>query len=126
MSEPLNFLKLGAMASGRHFGHRCRRTDAADAGGRHLVLLMIVAGWAIARAALRIVAAIQLSKRIEGEWLLRMSGGLSVLFSLLLVAVPAAGILSLILLNGAWAVVSAARRTSARASPGRWPGRARR
>lgn len=69
------------------------------------MLLMFVAGRAIIGAVLRNVVAIRLRKRIKGEWLLRMSGSLSVLFGLLLAAVPAAGILSLVLLNGAWSAV---------------------
>lgn len=68
------------------------------------VLLMFVAAWAIVGGVLRIVAAIQLRKRIEGEWLLALSGVLSVLFGLLLMTMPAAGILSLVWLIGAWAI----------------------
>lgn len=69
------------------------------------VLLMVIAGWAIVGGVLRIVAAIQLRKRIEGEWLLILSGVLSVLFGVLLVALPGAGILSLVWLIGFWAVL---------------------
>lgn len=69
------------------------------------VLLMVVAGWAIAGGVLRIVAAIQLRKRIEGEWLLALSGALLALFGILLVVAPVAGILSLAWLIGAWAIV---------------------
>ena len=70
-----------------------------------LVLLMFIAAWAIVGGILRIVAAIQLRKRIEGEWLLILSGVLSVLFGGLLVAIPAVGILSLVWLIGIWAVL---------------------
>ena len=69
------------------------------------VLLMFIAGWAIVGGVLRIVAAIQLRKRIEGEWLLVLSGVLSVLFGVLLVVLPGAGILSLVWLIGFWAVL---------------------
>lgn len=54
---------------------------------------------------LRIVAAVQLRRWIEGEWLLGLSGVLSILFGILLVVVSAAGILSLVWLIGAWAIV---------------------
>ena len=70
-----------------------------------LVLLMLVAAWAIVGGVLRIVAAIQLRKRIEGEWLLGLGGALSILFGVLLVALPGAGILSLVWLIAAWAIV---------------------
>ena len=69
------------------------------------VLLMFIAGWAIVGGILRIVAAIQLRKRIEGEWLMALSGVLSILFGGLLVTLPVAGILSLAWLIGLWAVL---------------------
>lgn len=70
-----------------------------------LILLMFIAAWAIVGGVLRIIAAIQLRKEIEGEWLLGLGGVLSILFGVLLVVVPVAGILSLVWLIGIWAVV---------------------
>ncbi len=68
------------------------------------VLLMLIAAWAIFGGVLRIVAAVQLRKRIEGEWLLAFGGVISVLFGVLLVAMPGAGIVSLIWLIGFWGI----------------------
>ena len=73
-------------------------------GTTAFVLLMFIAGWAVAGGVMRIVAAIQLRKRIEGEWLLALSGALSILFGILLAVMPGAGILSLAWLIGAWAI----------------------
>jgi uncharacterized membrane protein HdeD (DUF308 family) len=50
-----------------------------------LILLLFIAGWAIATGALQIVGAIALRKEIDNEWLLIASGVLSVLFGLILV-----------------------------------------
>lgn len=68
------------------------------------VLLMFIAGWAIVGGVLRIIAAIQLRRKIEGEWLLGLGGVLSVLFGGLLIAMPGTGIVSLVWLIGIWAV----------------------
>lgn len=69
------------------------------------VLLMFIAGWAIAGGILRIIAAIHLRREIEGEWLLALGGVLSILFGGLLVGMPGAGIVSLVWLIGLWAVI---------------------
>jgi uncharacterized membrane protein HdeD (DUF308 family) len=70
-----------------------------------LVLLWFIAAWALVTGVLEIVAAIQLRREIQGEWLLILSGALSVLFGLLLIVVPGTGALALVYLIGAYAIV---------------------
>lgn len=69
-----------------------------------LVLLALVAAWALVTGFCEIVAAIRLRKEIEGEWLLVLSGIASVVFGLALVLWPGAGALAMIWLIGAYAV----------------------
>jgi uncharacterized membrane protein HdeD (DUF308 family) len=70
-----------------------------------LVLLYVIAGWALATGIVEISAAIRLRKVISGEWLLVVSGILSVLFALALVAFPGPGMLAIVWLIGAYAVL---------------------
>ncbi|MGH9966603.1 MAG: HdeD family acid-resistance protein, partial [Pyrinomonadaceae bacterium] len=56
-----------------------------------LILLGLIAGWALVTGVLEIAAAIQMRKHITGEWLLVLSGVLSVLFGVLLLMNPRAG-----------------------------------
>ncbi|MFN8475706.1 MAG: HdeD family acid-resistance protein [Anaerolineae bacterium] len=70
-----------------------------------LALLMLIAAWAIVTGILEVVAAIQLRKELEGEWLLALSGVLSVVFGVLLVLQPTAGALAVLWLIGAYAIV---------------------
>jgi uncharacterized membrane protein HdeD (DUF308 family) len=46
-----------------------------------LVLLLFIAGWAIAPGILQIVGAVRLRKEIDNEWLLIASGVLSVILA---------------------------------------------
>jgi len=70
-----------------------------------VVLLFMIAGWAIARGVLEIIAAIQFRKVIEDEWYLAAAGALSVLFGVCLIAWPGAGLLSLMWLVGTFAML---------------------
>lgn len=70
-----------------------------------LVLLYIIGAWAVARGIFEIVGAIQLRKVIDNEWLLILSGVLSVLFGLFTLMWPGATAISLLWLIGAFAIV---------------------
>jgi len=69
-----------------------------------LALLWLIAFWAMVTGVLEVVAAIQLRKEMRHEWLLALSGVLSVLFGVLLVVWPAAGVLTLVVLIGIAAI----------------------
>jgi uncharacterized membrane protein HdeD (DUF308 family) len=70
-----------------------------------LVLLVLIACWAIVRGIFEIAAAIRLRKVIEHEWMLAAAGVLSVLFGIVLLARPGAGALALIWVIGAFALI---------------------
>lgn len=70
-----------------------------------IVLLYLIAGWAIASGVFQIVGAIRLRKEIEDEWLLGLSGLVSVVFGLLILAFPGAGALGIAFAIGAFAIL---------------------
>jgi uncharacterized membrane protein HdeD (DUF308 family) len=70
-----------------------------------LVLLMVIATWAIISGVLEIVAAIRLRKEIEHEWMLGLTGALAVAFGILLFISPAAGAVALGIWVGAYALM---------------------
>ncbi len=70
-----------------------------------LVLLYVIAFWAIATGVFEIAASIRLRKELTGEWLLALGGVASVVFGALLVLFPGAGALAVIWWIGAYAVV---------------------
>jgi uncharacterized membrane protein HdeD (DUF308 family) len=69
-----------------------------------LLLVTFIGAWAFVMGIFEIVAAIRLRKEIEGEWLLGLSGLLSVLFGLFVLFQPGAGALALIWVIGAYAL----------------------
>jgi uncharacterized membrane protein HdeD (DUF308 family) len=70
-----------------------------------LVLLYVIAFWAIFTGVLKIVMSISLRREIENEWLMGLSGVVSVLFGVVLAALPGVGLLSLVWLIGIYAIV---------------------
>lgn len=70
-----------------------------------LVLLYVIAAWAVITGVLEIVAAVRLRKEITNEWWLVAGGVLSVAFGILLMAAPGAGALALVFWIGAYAIV---------------------
>jgi len=71
-----------------------------------LVLLLFIAGWAIATGVLQIIGAIKLRKEIDNEWLLILGGIVSVLFGVCMMLAPGAGALALVWVIGAYSVVT--------------------
>lgn len=70
-----------------------------------LALLYLIALWAIVAGVAEIVIAIELRKRIRGEWAMIAGGAVSVVFGVLLALLPWVGILSLVWLIGIYAIV---------------------
>lgn len=92
-----------------------------------LLLVYVIAAWALVTGVLEIVAAVRLRKAITGEWLLALTGVASVTFALILLAFPVAGALTLVIWIGAFALafgallVALAFRLRGRASAGHAP-----
>jgi uncharacterized membrane protein HdeD (DUF308 family) len=70
-----------------------------------LVLVALIALWAIVTGILQVMAAIRLRRDMRGEWLLALSGVLSVVIGIILLVWPGSGAVGLVLLIGAYAVV---------------------
>lgn len=71
-----------------------------------LALLYLIAAWAIVRGVFEIIAAIHLRRELQNEWLLGLSGLLSVGLGVLLIVAPGAGALALLWWIGAFAFVA--------------------
>jgi uncharacterized membrane protein HdeD (DUF308 family) len=70
-----------------------------------LALLFVIAAWAIVTGVLRIAAAVRLRGVAAHDWLLGVSGALSVVFGIVLAAAPVAGALAITWLIGFYALV---------------------
>jgi uncharacterized membrane protein HdeD (DUF308 family) len=69
-----------------------------------VTVVMVIGISAIVRGAFEIIAAIRLRKLIEDEWLLGLSGLLSVMFGILIIARPGAGAVAVGILIGAFMI----------------------
>jgi uncharacterized membrane protein HdeD (DUF308 family) len=70
-----------------------------------LVLLFIIAIWAILKGILDVVSAMRLRKVIANEWSWIAGGVLSVIFGLILLTAPGAGALALVWVIGVYAIL---------------------
>lgn len=70
-----------------------------------LTIVLIVAYWAIITGVLQIFVAVEIRTLIDNEWLLVLSGLISIVFGILLIWRPGAGIITLTWLFGIYAIV---------------------
>jgi uncharacterized membrane protein HdeD (DUF308 family) len=70
-----------------------------------LVLLACIAGWALATGIFQVATAIRLRKVIQNEWMLVLSGLLSIAFGVLMLARPGAGALAVVWIIGWYATL---------------------
>lgn len=66
-----------------------------------ILLVIFIGAWALVHGIFEIIGAIQLRKEIDNEWMLILSGVLSVLFGVVVLVAPGAGALGLI-----WAIAA--------------------
>ena len=79
--------------------------DFSEPQAMAVVLVSVVGGWAVLTGVLEIVAAVRLRRVIANEFLLGLSGVVSIVFGVLLVAQPSLGSATFAVLFGAYAVV---------------------
>ena len=70
-----------------------------------LVLLYLIAAWAIATGVLEVAVAIWLRRELRGEWLLALGGVVSVAFGVFLVVRPGDGAVAVVWLIGLFAIL---------------------
>jgi uncharacterized membrane protein HdeD (DUF308 family) len=70
-----------------------------------LVLLYLIAAWAIATGVLEIAVAIWLRRELRGEWLLALGGIVSVVFGVFLIVRPGEGAVAVVWLIGLFAIL---------------------
>jgi uncharacterized membrane protein HdeD (DUF308 family) len=70
-----------------------------------ILLILFIGAWALVHGIFEIIGAIQLRKEIDNEWMLILSGVVSVLFGLIVLIAPGAGALGLIWAIAAYSIV---------------------
>ena len=70
-----------------------------------LLLIIFIGAWALVHGVFEIIGAIQLRKEIDNEWMLILSGVVSVLFGLIVLIAPGAGALGLVWVIAAYSIV---------------------
>jgi uncharacterized membrane protein HdeD (DUF308 family) len=70
-----------------------------------LALLCLIAAWAVITGVFEIIAAVRLRKEIRGEWIMGLSGVLSLVLGVLLVARPTIGLVWIAWMTGFYAIL---------------------
>ena len=70
-----------------------------------LILLTLIAAWSIVTGIFEIATALRIRTVIENEWLMILSGVVSIVFGALLIAQPGAGGIAIVWLIGAYALI---------------------
>jgi uncharacterized membrane protein HdeD (DUF308 family) len=70
-----------------------------------LTLLYIIAGWAVIVGTFEIAAAVALREWLTREWMLILSGAVSILFGIVLFAFPGEGAIALVTTIGIFSVI---------------------
>ena len=70
-----------------------------------LLLIIFIGAWALVHGIFEIIGAIQFRKEIDNEWMLILSGVVSVLFGLIVLIAPGAGALGLVWVIAAYSIV---------------------
>jgi uncharacterized membrane protein HdeD (DUF308 family) len=70
-----------------------------------IALVYLIAAWSLVTGVFEIIAAVQLRKHISREWLLALSGVISIVFGMLLMIAPLAGALAIALWFGVYAFI---------------------
>jgi len=70
-----------------------------------LALTFLIAAWALITGVMKIASAIQLRKQVRHEWLLILSGLITILFGVLLAVRPVSGIIGLMWAVGVYGLV---------------------
>jgi uncharacterized membrane protein HdeD (DUF308 family) len=73
-----------------------------------IALVSLVAAWALLTGVLEIVAAIRLRRLVTNEWMMVLSGVLSILLGMAIILFPLAGMVALIWWIGAYALIMGA------------------
>ena len=70
-----------------------------------LILLFLIAIWALVAGVLKLIAAFRQKGRGSEKWLLGLTGVLAVILGVLLLSFPVAGVLAVILIIGIFAIL---------------------
>jgi uncharacterized membrane protein HdeD (DUF308 family) len=70
-----------------------------------VMLVYYIAGWAILAGIFKILTAFRIRKEVKGEWILGLSGLISLLVGLMLILRPGAGVVAVAWLIGLYAII---------------------